>query len=134
MEEKMLTRLGWYSYLLLGMVFLLASAAIYGQSGNSGSIEGAVKDPSGATVAGATVEITNPVSGYKRSATTGPDGTFRFTNVPFNPYHLVATAIGFASYTLDVDVRSAVAATVPITLKVGAAETSVTVEANGGDL
>src|SRR5580700_4443279 len=130
----MLTRFRLYSFLILGLVFLLAGPAAHGQSGNSGSIEGAVKDPSGATIAGATVEITNPVSGYQRSATTGPDGAFRFTNVPFNPYHLVATAGGFAPYTQDVDVRSSVAATVQISLKVGAAETSVTVEANGGDL
>jgi hypothetical protein len=130
----MSTRFRLYSFLILGLVFLLADPAAHGQSGNSGSIEGAVKDPSGATIAGATVEITNPVSGYQRSATTGPDGAFRFTNVPFNPYHLVATAGGFAPYTQDVDVRSSVAATVQISLKVGAAETSVTVEANGGDL
>ena len=34
------------------------------QLGNSGSIEGVVKDPSGAAVVNATVEIKDPVSGY----------------------------------------------------------------------
>ena len=34
--------------------------------------------------------------------------SFRFTNVPFNPYHLAVTAKGFAGYTQDVDVRSSV--------------------------
>jgi hypothetical protein len=53
---------------------------------------------------------------------------------PFNGYHMVVTAPGFGSYTQDVDVRSSVPVSVPVTLKVGAASTSVTVEANGGDL
>jgi len=65
---------------------------------------------------------------------TGSDGAFHFTNVPFNTYHLVVTTPGFASYTQDVDVRSSVPTSVQISLKIGTAATSVTVEANGGDL
>ncbi len=118
--------------LCLVCAFLVVPA--FGQLGNSGSIEGVVKDPSGSSVAGATVEITNPISGFHRDAVTGTDGSFRFTNVPFNPYHLVAAAPGFSSFTQDVDVRSTVPTLLPIALKLGTANTSVTVEANGGDL
>ena len=99
-----------------------------------GSIEGSVKDPSGAAVVKAAVEITNPVSSYSRSVTTGADGSFRFTNVPFNPYHLVVTAAGFSGYTQDVDVRSTVPNTVEISLKIATTSSTVTVESNGGDL
>lgn len=101
---------------------------------SSGSIEGVVKDQSGAAVANATVEISYAVSGYKRTATTGTDGAFSFSNVPFNTYHAVVTAAGFADYSQDVDVRSSVPATLQITLKVGSANTSITVEATGADL
>ncbi|MDP9339808.1 MAG: TonB-dependent receptor [Acidobacteriota bacterium] len=104
------------------------------QLGNSGSIEGVVKDPSDAVVANATVEIAYSVSGYSRTAITGSDGAFRFTNVPFNTYHVVVTAPGFEAYTQDVDVRSSVPTAIQISLKVSAANTSVTVEATGGDL
>ncbi|MGB7727519.1 MAG: TonB-dependent receptor, partial [Candidatus Acidiferrum sp.] len=104
------------------------------QNGNAGSIEGVVKDPSGGAVVKATVEIENPVTGYTRTIATGTDGSFRFTNVPFNPYHLTVTAAGFEMFTKDVDVRSSVPANVPVALKVGTAVTSVTVEASGGDL
>jgi len=38
--------------------------------GNSGTITGTVTDPSGAVVAGATVEIQNKVTGYDRTTTT----------------------------------------------------------------
>jgi Carboxypeptidase regulatory-like domain len=117
------------AFSLLVMVF---SAA--GQNGNAGSIEGVAKDPSGGAVVNATVEIQNPVTGYTRTIATGADGSFRFTNVPFNPYHLTVTAPGFEMFTKDVDVRSSVPANVQVTLKVGTAVTSVTVEASGGDL
>src|SRR5713101_4636721 len=97
------------------------------QLGNSGSIEGVVKDETGGVVAGAKVEISNPV--------TGSDGSFRFANVPFNPYHMVASAAGFSSYTQDVDVRSTVPTTAQVSLRVGsAAATSITVQAEGADL
>jgi Carboxypeptidase regulatory-like domain len=123
-----------YSLLLLVILLLCLAAPGYAQLGNSGSIEGVVKDPSGSSVAGANVEISYPVSGYSRTTTTGSDGAFRFTNVPFNTYHLVVTVDGFSPYTQDVEVRSGVPITVPISLKIGTAATSVTVEATGGDL
>jgi hypothetical protein len=122
------------AFFVLSFTFLFCALPSRAQMGNSGSIEGMVKDPSGGLIANATVEISNPVSGFKRETATGNDGSFHFTNVPFNPYHLVVTAAGFANYTQDVDVRSTVAVAVPIGLKIGTAATSVTVEANGGDL
>ena len=130
----MLKRLSMYAVFVLGFVLLFAAGPSKAQLGNAGSIEGVVKDSSGGVVAGAKVEISFPVTGYQRETTTGSDGTFRFSNVPFNPYHLVVTAPGFASYTQDVDVRSSVPTSIQIGLKVGTAATSITVEANGGDL
>jgi Carboxypeptidase regulatory-like domain len=119
--------------LILGLSLLFAAAPGRAQ-GNAGSIEGVVKDPSGSVVPGAAVEVSNPVSGFTRQTTTGNDGSFRFTNVPFNPYHLVLTATGFNTYTQDVDVRSTVPTNVQISLTIGAAATSITVEAKGADL
>jgi hypothetical protein len=118
------------SFFSLGLLFLTASAFA---QGNSGSIEGVVKDPSGSSIAGATVEITYAVSGFHRETTTGPEGAFRFVNIPFNPYHMVVTATGFNSFTQDVEVRSTVPTNVQVALTIGTANTSVTVEANGGD-
>jgi hypothetical protein len=114
----------------MALLVMIASA----QLGNSGSIEGTVKDPSGAVVAGATVQILNPISGYTRTATSDTNGAFRFTNVPFNPYHLSVTATGFGSFATDVEVRSAVASKMDAVLKIGSAATTVTVTENGGDL
>jgi hypothetical protein len=123
-----------YGLLGLSWLLLLLATPSRAQVGNSGSIDGVVKDQSAAAVANATVEISYPVSGFRRTTSTASDGSFHFTNVPFNPYHLVVTASGFASFAQDVDVRSGVPMSVPVTLKVGSAATTVTVEATGADL
>ena len=91
---------------------------------------------SGGVIAGATVEISNPVSGFQPRDHHGQSmAAFGFTNVPFNPYHLVVTAPGIcvvhagrgcALDGADDACRSA--------LKIGTAATSITVEASGGDL
>jgi hypothetical protein len=130
----MLKRLSRFNALLFGCVLLWTAEPVKAQMGNSGSIEGVVKDASGGVVAGATVEISYAVSGFRRETTTGSDGNFKFTNVPFNTYHLVVTTPGFASHTQDVDVRSTVPTNLQIELKLGTATTSITVEANGADL
>lgn len=117
------------------MCLLLTVSIARAQSlGNSGSVMGSVVDPTGAVVPKANVEIRNPVSGFDRVTTTDSSGKFQFTNLPFNPYHLVVTAEGFAAYVHDVEPRSSVPTTLSITLQVVASTTSVTVAAEGGDL
>ena len=87
--------------------------------GNTGNIAGTVTDPSGAVIAGAAITIHNPVSGLDRVTATDTSGNFSFVNVPFNPYHLTVTAMNFAQYAQDVDVRSVVATTVKISARIG---------------
>jgi hypothetical protein len=122
------------SFAALGLSLFAFALGARAQTGNSGSIQGTVTDPSGGAIVGAKVEIVNVVSGYTRSTTTGGDGTFRFANVPFNPYHMTVTSTGFATYMQDVEVRSAVPMNLQVALAVKSEVTSVTVEASGGDL
>jgi hypothetical protein len=112
-------------------VFFCASS---GWAQSSGTLTGVVKDSTGGVLANATVEISDPVSGFHREITTVLAGDFRFTNVPFNPYHLVVSAPSFSSYTQDVEIRSSVPTTVEISLKLGTASENITVEATGADL
>ncbi len=127
----MLKSLVRFAFGFLALAFLFAGL---GSAQSSGILEGTVKDSSGGAVPSATVEIHNPVSHYDRSTTTDSDGKFRFANVPFNPYHLVVSATGFAPNATDVEVRSAVPQSVSVTLKVASAATTVTVESSGTDL
>src|ERR1700688_168151 len=111
---------------------LLAPAVNLHAQTAAGTITGTVTDGSGAVIPDATVTIENPVSGLKRSAKTDAAGQYKFTNLPFNPYHLVAHAPGFAEFSADVPVRSTVAVTPNIKMQVGGASTTVTV--TGDDL
>jgi Carboxypeptidase regulatory-like domain len=121
------------AFFALSLGLLICAASTRAQLGNSGSIEGVVKDPSGAAIVNATVEIKDPVSGYLRTTSTNSEGAFRFTNVPFNPYHLTVNANGFAAFAQDVEVRSSVPARVEIPLKIGTEATKIEV-VSGGDL
>jgi hypothetical protein len=118
-----------YFHGLAGLALLVSSAA-FSQSISSGTVEGTVKDPSGAVVAGATVALRNPVTGYQQTTVTGDDGAYRFNNVPPNNYTLTASAGGFATYSRAMDVRGSLPITADIALKLAQASTSVTVEAN----
>jgi hypothetical protein len=120
-------------FVFLFFLFLLSlsAASLHAQSA-SGTITGTVNDASGAVVPGAVVTIDNPVSGLSRTAKTDAAGRYQFTNLPRATYHLVANAPGFAPFTVDVEVHSAVAVTPAIALQVGGASTTVTV--TGGDL
>src|SRR6266478_5008867 len=115
----------WIAWSALSLLLVFCAAPLKAQLGNSGSIDGVVKDPSGATVPNAKVEISNPVTGYHRETTTDSDGIFHFSNIPFNPYHLTVAAGGFASSAQDVDVRSVVPSNVQIGPKVRQRSTAI---------
>ena len=114
----------------LALCVISASAQTTGNS----SLSGVVSDPSGAVVPGATIEIHNPVSQFDRSTTTDNAGRFSFPNIPFNPYHLSVNVTGFAAYSQDVDVRSAVPLALKITLQIAGSAESVTVQGEASDL
>ncbi len=98
-------------------------------AGSSGTIEGKVLDPSGAVVPGATITIANPVSGYKTNTQSDTNGQYVFHNVPFNNYHMTASHSGFQPAVQDVSVRSSVAVSSDLALRIASSET-VTVEEN----
>ena len=62
-----------------------------------GTISGFVRDPSGATVAGAKITVRNQ-SGLERTATTNESGFYTITNIPAGFYVLSAEAPGFQGY------------------------------------
>jgi hypothetical protein len=76
---------------------LLFSAFAVGQSDNS-TINGSVHDPSGATVAGATVTVRNEGSGTERSVTSKQDGFYSVTNIPPGTYTISVTSQGFKKF------------------------------------
>ena len=97
-------------------------------------MNGTVTDPSGAALAGATIEIRNAVSGYSKSTNADATGAFRFTDVPPNNYHLKASAGGFETFQQDLSVRTAVPIALAISLKIGEKATSIDVTTEVGDV
>jgi hypothetical protein len=115
-------------------IFLLA-LRVYAESGsggsNAGTVRGTVTDPSGALIPGATVHLTNQVSGLDQSAVTDTTGQFLFANIPFNPYKVDVSANGFAPLSQSFEIRSVVGANLSLVLQVMGADSTVTVEASG---
>jgi Carboxypeptidase regulatory-like domain len=113
---------------------LLLTGSVSAQSVASGTIEGTVVDPTGGVVVGAMVEIRNPITGFQQTAVTDSSGMFRFTNVPFNPYHVQVTQQGFSPAAQDVNVRTPVPIPVKIMLSVAGVRETVVVEAGAADI
>ena len=86
---------------------------------------GSVVDPNNAVVPNASVTLSNAITGYKRTVTTGTDGTFRFNDVPPNNYQITASGAGFQPATEAITVRTSVPISLKLALTVGTAtETS----------
>ncbi|WP_321472869.1 carboxypeptidase-like regulatory domain-containing protein [uncultured Paludibaculum sp.] len=62
-----------------------------------GSIQGYVKDPSGATIPNAKVTVKNE-TGLERQSTTNESGRYVITNIPSGYYRVTVTASGFKKY------------------------------------
>src|SRR5579871_4191149 len=103
--------------LLIGFVCSLA----WGQAISTSQIKGTVQDPSGAPVPGAEVKVTQTATGLSRTAVTGADGGYLFTELPVGPYQLEVTKEGFSrAVQSGIVLQVASNPTIDITLKVGA--------------
>lgn len=77
----------------------LSSSPAFAQA--TTSLRGTITDPSGGTVAGAQVVLTNNESKGERGATTGEQGEYQFLLLPPGSYALRVMATGFQRYQLS---------------------------------
>src|ERR1035441_2460584 len=124
-------RNNWKSSVLVIGLGLALTANVFGQaSAINGEITGTVTDPSGAAIAGATVEISNTDTGFKQSAKTGETGLYRFTVLPLGTYEIAVQAAGFgATRRAGLVVSAGATATMDITVSVAGTTTMVDVTA-----
>lgn len=91
-------------------------------------MQGTVKDPSGAVVSNAAVQIRNAVTGYQQSVHTNHNGAYRLNNIPPNNYTLTVSAIGFSVTHQLIIVRNAIPLQEDLSLAVAVGSQSVQVE------
>ncbi len=108
---------------------LLGAGLLVGQ-GTTGTITGLVTDPTGAVVPNANVTIINEAKGARYDLRTNSAGVYYATSLLPGTYSIQVSASGFKNYenrnvTLTVDQTLRV----DVTLEVGAATQTVTVEA-----
>src|ERR1700728_903767 len=116
--------------LTLFVVTLLTSLNVAGQQ-ITGSIRGAVVDPSGAIVQAATVTAKQTETGLARSSVTDRQGEYVLVELPIGHYQLEVRAPGFQKYLqqgISLDVNES--ATVGIHLKLGSETQQISVKAD----
>src|SRR6185436_4881478 len=114
--------------LLLVWFFAYPAPAVIAQTGGGGSINGAVTDPTGAAVAGATVVATNVATKVETTRQTNDAGVYVIAPLPPGEYKVVVSATGFLTLIQEnviVDALSSVS--VNLALKVGDVKETVTV-------
>ena len=80
------------------LVFCLSIAlapSVVAQTAGTGALTGTVTDSTGAVVPNATVTLTSTDTGQVRTATTGPDGVYKFSLLPPGAYRAKFEAAGF---------------------------------------
>src|SRR5438067_12153462 len=119
------------SFSLVAAIFArLCVGTAFGQGG-AGELTGLVTDPTGAVVSGATVTLTNPATGEKRTAATSAAGIYRFVALPVvGAYTMDAEAKGFKKVQLsNVVISVGTVTSHDIQLEVGSGSETVSVEA-----
>lgn len=118
---------------ILGLAIVLGSSAtvLRGQGIVTGTIAGTVQDAQGAVVANANVEAVETATGAKFSSHSSGQGYFELSNLPTGSYAVSVEASGFRKLRLpDVIVTAGRTNTLAgLTLEIGAASETVTVEA-----
>lgn len=114
--------------LTLCLLMSLTTASVLAQTSNSGSINGVIKDQTGAVVPGATITATNVGTNVSRSTTTSGEGLFEITQLPPGMYRVEAEAPNFAkTITENVTVNVLGRTTVDAELKPAGASASVNI-------
>jgi outer membrane receptor protein involved in Fe transport len=122
-------------YLMSHFKTLICAVILFASNGGAqqitGSIRGAVLDPSGAVVEGAVVSAKQLETGLTRTTTTDHQGDYVLVELPVGHYRLEVTAKSFEKYVqegISLDVNET--ATVPVHLVVGLASQQVQVQAD----
>src|SRR5438132_13106876 len=115
---------------LIFLTFVLALSLSALAQETTGGIQGTVKDPQGAVIPGATVEVSSPALIGKKTATTDSGGFFHIEQLPPGVYSISVNAPGFAPQTQgSLELRTGALPTIGFTMQVGGITQEVSVSA-----
>jgi hypothetical protein len=111
----------------LVLLFLFNAGEMFAQSDRA-TINGTVKDASGALVARAQVVVTNVTNNLQSATLTDTAGRFTFLNLPIGQYGVTCSKDGFAEYRhLGLDLAISQATDINIVLTIGSKSETITV-------
>jgi hypothetical protein len=116
----------------LGLLCLIASA-LWAQ-GSVTSLRGRVSDPSGAAIAGASLRLENPATGFSVTRQCDASGEYQFHQLPAGRYNISVEAAGFARQLKSVELLVNQPATIHFTLALQRLTTVLEVSAHGEQL
>lgn len=115
------------------VVFLFCSIVAFGQSASL--LRGIISDKSGAVVVGASVELSNPQTGYSRTVTSGKDGVYQFLDLQPGTYTATVTSPGYETSKLNkLEILVNTPATANVVLQIGQQVNTVNVSASAETL
>ncbi|MDQ2945552.1 MAG: carboxypeptidase-like regulatory domain-containing protein [Acidobacteriota bacterium] len=109
--------------------FLFSALSLFGQDA-SGRIIGTVTDPTGATIAGAKVVITNIATQVSRHTTSDNQGNYQILEVPIGSYRVNVEHPGFSRVVTDPQVLN-IGASLRMDVKLTVGATTETVQVQG---
>lgn len=119
-----------YFSIVATLAFCFLPLAAHAQVSNNGQISGTVFDPSGKTIPGAQVTVTNPATSFTKTVKASGTGAYVFTALQPGTYTVSATADGFSKTIIDsVVVQVAQTTDLPIKMAIGTQTQTVTVTA-----
>jgi hypothetical protein len=122
-------KFGLTSRFLVALLFLFGGLGMQAQYDN-GSLLGTIRDASGASIAGATVTVTNTATGQVSTVTTNASGDYDVPSLHVGVYTVTVSDAGYADAVAK-DITVSVGGRARIDLQMSVGSTATTVEVSG---
>src|SRR6185312_8392910 len=125
---------GIYKTCFVGLLLVLFAGSAWAQV-STASVNGVIRDPNGAVIPGATIELQNTATSVVHQSVSNSSGAFAILDITPGRYTIQASAPGFSpqkvsEFVLSVDQT----ATLNFSLAIGTQKQVVTVDATAAQL
>ncbi|HKQ74100.1 MAG TPA: carboxypeptidase regulatory-like domain-containing protein [Blastocatellia bacterium] len=120
--------------ILFGTILILSCAGLSLAQTSAGSVRGAVTDPTGAVLPGATVNVKNLDTNSERKLATNDEGLYNADNLPPGEYEVRIEAQGFQRVLQRVTVLTGNTHTADFSLIIGNSSETVTVSSEAAQI